>query len=52
MEGSRSQYATLDIWVATTNGPYRLGTSLVVALAGSLRLVPSNQTFDPIMNGV
>ena len=42
----------MDTWAATTNGPYRLGASLVVALAGSLRLVPSNQTFDPIVTGV
>jgi len=42
---------TFDTWVATVNSPYRLGASFVVALAGSLRLVPSNQTFDPIVNG-
>jgi len=42
---------TLDTWAATVNGPYHLGASFVVTLAGSLRLVPSNQTFDPIVNG-
>jgi len=37
--------------VATVNGLYHLGASFVVVLAGSLRLVSSNQTFDPIVNG-
>ena len=43
---------TLDIWVATSKGPYRLGDSFRVTLAGSLRLVPSSQTLDPTVNGV
>jgi len=50
--GSQSLYATLDIWVATSKGPYRLGDSFGVTLAGSLRLVPSSQTLDPMANGV
>jgi len=50
--GSLSLYATFDIWAATLKGPYRLGDSFVVMLAGSLRLVPSNQTLDPSANGV
>ena len=37
--------------MATTNGPYRLGDSFGVMLAGSLRLVPSSQTLEPIVNG-
>jgi len=41
----------LDIWAATTNGPYRLGDSFIVTLAGSLRLVPSSQTLDLMVNG-
>ena len=50
--GSRSLYATLDIWVATSKGLYRLGDSFGVTLAGSLRLVPSNQTLLPMANGI
>ena len=50
--GSRSLYATLDIWVATSKGLYRLGDSFGVMLAGSLRLVPSNQTLVPMANGM
>ena len=37
--------------MATTNGPYHLGNSFVVTLAGSLRLVPSSQTLDLMVNG-
>ena len=37
--------------MATTNGPYRLGDSFIVMLAGSLRLVPSSQTLEPMANG-
>jgi len=33
------------------NGPYRLGDSFIVTLAGSLRLVPSSQTLEPMANG-
>ena len=33
------------------NGPYRLGDGFVVTLAGSLRLVPSSQTLEPMANG-
>ena len=50
--GSQSLYATFDIWAATLKGPYRLGDSFRVMLAGSLRLVPSNQTLDPLANGI
>ena len=49
--GNQSLYATLDIWAATLKGPYRLGDSFGVMLAGSLRLVPSNQTLVPMANG-
>jgi len=50
--GSQSLYATLDIWAATSKGLYCLGDSFGVTLAGSLRLVPSNQTLVPIANGI
>ena len=50
--GNQSLYATLDIWAATSKGPYHLGDSFRVMLAGSLRLVPSNQTLVPIANGI
>jgi len=43
---------TLDIWVATLKGLYRLGDSFGVTLARSLRLVPSSQTLDPMANGI
>jgi len=43
---------TLDIWAATLKGPYRLGDSFGVMLAGSLRLVPSSQTLDPTANDI
>jgi len=38
--------------VATSKGPYCLGDSFGVMLAGSLRLVPSNQTWVPLANGI
>jgi len=43
---------TLDIWVATSKGPYHLGDNFGVTLAGSLRLVPSSQTLDLMANGI
>ena len=36
----------------TSKGPYLLGDNFGVTLLGSLRLVPSNHTFDPVMNGL
>ena len=51
-DSSWSLYATLDIWAATSKGPYHLGDSFGVTLAGSLRLVPSSQTLDPMANGI
>jgi len=50
--GSQSLYTTFDTWAATSKGLYCLGDSFRVTLAGSLRLVPSNQTLDPSANGV
>jgi len=50
--GSQSLYVTFDIWAATLKGLCHLGDSFGVTLAGSLRLVPSNQTLDPLANGI
>ena len=36
----------------TLKGPYRLGDSLLVRLAGNFRFVPSSQTCSPISNGL
>jgi len=38
--------------VATSKGPYCLGDSFGVTLAGSLRLVPSSQTLDLTANSI
>jgi hypothetical protein len=51
-EGSDSLYATFDIWVATSKGPYHLGASFRVKLLGNFRLVASNQTLEPMVNGI
>ena len=36
----------------TSKGPYLLGDNFGVTLLGSLRLVPSNHTFDPVAKGL
>jgi hypothetical protein len=51
-EGNDSLYATLDIWVTTSKGPYCLGASFRVKLLGNFRLVASSQTLELIVNGV
>ena len=38
--------------MATSKGLYCIGDSFGVTLAGSLRLVPSNQTLLPTANGI
>ena len=43
---------TFDILVATINGPYCLGASLLVMLLGNLKFVPSSQTLVPTLNGI
>ena len=52
MRGQRYLYATFDIWATTSKGPYHLGAGFRVKLLGNFRLVTSNQTLEPIANGV
>ena len=42
----------LEIASMTVNGPYLLGDSFGVTLAGKLRFVPSSQTLLPVVNGL
>ena len=44
--------AALEIASMTLNGPYLLGDNFGVMLAGKFRLVPSNQTLSPVVNGL
>ena len=44
--------AALEIALITMNGPYLLGDSFRVMLAGKFRFVSSSQTLSPVVNGL